>query len=463
MNENNNDTTIPKYDFDISVTADAPTGDNNFTDTDIKDISKDIVNINKNLIDGSIDYFQGKYGDIKGATIFKVFTNVKLGIASGALAWDSGKTVGENIAYITGEMVEGSVATSIGVGVGTAAGLGAGGILFATIAVGFLADDVLKSVGIDLGNLSAEQYKEFVEIIEAESTRLQEFGETPSDSKTTAPEGTTPTTPEGSPTDHEESDPSPGNPDEDIESPPPTDSIDDDPTSHDIDVSNDDSTYNLKTGDDIIIGGTGADTIYGAGGADTVSYENSKGSVQVNLGTGTCNYGDASGDTLHDIENLKGSQYADILQGDDNHNILDGGAGDDILRGGDGADTLRGGDGIDVADYIYNTQAVNINMSDDYHSDGDKLYEIEGISGTAFDDTLVGDEFANIFYGNSGDDRISSRDGDDMVYGRAGDDYIKGGYGDDQLFGGGDNIILKIFNINLKPHSNKNFRIINAQ
>ncbi len=110
MSSNNK---IPEYEFDISVTANTSSNDNNFTDTEIKEISKDIVNVNKNLIDGSIDYFQGKYGDIKGSTIFKTFSNVKLGIASGALVWDSDKTTGENIAYIAGEVAEGSVVGSV--------------------------------------------------------------------------------------------------------------------------------------------------------------------------------------------------------------------------------------------------------------------------------------------------------------------------------------------------------------
>ena len=74
----------------------------------------------------------------------------------------------------------------------------------------------------------------------------------------------------------------------------------------------------------------------------------------------------AEGDTLFNIEDLYGSNYADVLWGDDGANlffgfdgndelvgrggndILDGGLGGDALVGGHGADTLLGGFDIDV-------------------------------------------------------------------------------------------------------------------
>ena len=96
-------------------------------------------------------------------------------------------------------------------------------------------------------------------------------------------------------------------------------------------------------------GGSAGDTLDGGGGIDTASYGGSLEGIYVDLDAGTATGGDAEGDTLTNIENLTGSDFADTLIGDANANVLDGGAGNDTLRGGDGNDTLIGGAGNDVA------------------------------------------------------------------------------------------------------------------
>ena len=52
--------------------------------------------------------------------------------------------------------------------------------------------------------------------------------------------------------------------------------------------------------------------------------------------------------SLSGIENVAGSNDADIILGDANNNILEGLDGDDILEGGGGEDTLAGGLGNDL-------------------------------------------------------------------------------------------------------------------
>ena len=83
--------------------------------------------------------------------------------------------------------------------------------------------------------------------------------------------------------------------------------------------------------------------------------------------------GDATGDTLIDVENVTGSDQNDQLAGNDTDNILFGrrgddtiigGAGNDLLIGGRGADALIGGEGIDIADYSGSPDGVIINMLD---------------------------------------------------------------------------------------------------
>lgn len=102
-------------------------------------------------------------------------------------------------------------------------------------------------------------------------------------------------------------------------------------------------------GDNVLTGGAGADVLIGGFGIDTASYAGSSAGVNVSLKVGAGIGGDAQGDTLTFIENLTGSDFADILAGNAGNNVLAGGAGDDRLVGGGGNDTLNGGDGTDTA------------------------------------------------------------------------------------------------------------------
>ncbi len=103
-------------------------------------------------------------------------------------------------------------------------------------------------------------------------------------------------------------------------------------------------------GDDVIEGGAGADLINGGLGEDWASYEGSTAGITLDFRTGV-GYGvggDASGDTVLNVENIIGSDYADAIKGDVNANTLRGLNGADDLRGFGGADTLDGGAGADV-------------------------------------------------------------------------------------------------------------------
>ncbi len=92
-------------------------------------------------------------------------------------------------------------------------------------------------------------------------------------------------------------------------------------------------------------------------------YDQSPGSVIVNLGTGGCGPCAQDGfgyqDTLVRVESAVGSYYAgSILDGDDEGNILQGGdfgdimtgsGGNDVLIGQGGNDTIDGNQGVDPA------------------------------------------------------------------------------------------------------------------
>jgi ELWxxDGT repeat protein len=106
-------------------------------------------------------------------------------------------------------------------------------------------------------------------------------------------------------------------------------------------------------GDDLLEGGAGADLLIGgatrgvAMGRDMAAYSGSAVGVAVDLRAGTGAGGDAEGDKLLHIADLRGSVFADTLTGDFSGNRLEGAGGYDVLSGGGGADTLAGGVGSD--------------------------------------------------------------------------------------------------------------------
>jgi Ca2+-binding RTX toxin-like protein len=96
---------------------------------------------------------------------------------------------------------------------------------------------------------------------------------------------------------------------------------------------------------DTLVGGAGNDFLDGGSSNDTAGYAASTAAVTVNLVSGIAT-GDGS-DTLLNIENVTGSNFADRITGSSLANILVGGSGNDILHGGSGDDTLTGGSGTD--------------------------------------------------------------------------------------------------------------------
>ena len=181
-----------------------------------------------------------------------------------------------------------------------------------------------------------------------------------------------------------------------------------------------------------------------------------------------------------------GSAFDDTLTGDANANIL---------IGGGGADRLDGGAGSDTASYVTAGAAVTVSLATGSGSgsdaQGDLLVGIENLTGSAFNDNLIGDNNANVFIGGGGADQMTggaeldtasyvnsaagvtvslvsgtgsggSAEGDvlnqienitgsalddiltgsiyaNVLIGAAGNDLINGGAGDDVLIGGAGN------------------------
>ena len=171
-------------------------------------------------------------------------------------------------------------------------------------------------------------------------------------------------------------------------------------------------------GADVLAGGEGDDTISGLAGNDRLS-------------------GDAGDDTLY------GGLGDDLLAGGIGDDALDGGAGNDLLAGGAGDDVIDGGDGVDTVSYADDEAGVVIDLAvgeasgDDVGTD--TLIGIENVIGGAGNDTLIGDDAANVLDGGLGNDTIDGGAGNDVLIGGAGNDVLTGGDGDDLLKGGAGN------------------------
>ena len=227
-------------------------------------------------------------------------------------------------------------------------------------------------------------------------------------------------------------------------------------------------------GDDIlrVFGGFTSILLNGGPGTDTADFSPMGGPMTLDLsqgGTGTIQ--------TTSIENLRGSEFSDVLTGNhlsnklngqDGNDLIDGGAGTDLLFAGNGQDTLRGGAGNDVlmvglgggtmeggagidtasfgpnqagaqSDGTPNWQPdqnlgrASVNLADglavfrDQATDTAYTYtlsEIENISGSVSADSLTGDHLRN---------QISGDSGDDLLVGLGGNDILSGGDGNDTL------------------------------
>lgn len=244
-----------------------------------------------------------------------------------------------------------------------------------------------------------------------------------------------------------------------------------------------------------ISGGKGADYINGRGGIDLADYRGSAAGVSINLNQTVQHGGDAEGDQLISIENIRGSAQADTITGNSLNNQLLGDAGNDVISAGDGADKLDGGDGDDLLtggagsdsfafgfghdqvtdfdaaiDKILVTLGIQDGTTDNFanlianatdtaagvvlhHGASgstlllDNVYKADLSAdnftyghlptvGSAGDDYLAASVGAATLYGLDGNDTLLGDLGSDSLYGGAGNDVLRGGYGPDLIDGG---------------------------
>jgi len=220
----------------------------------------------------------------------------------------------------------------------------------------------------------------------------------------------------------------------------------------------------VTSGNDFLDGGLGVDTMIGGAGDDTYVVAQLDASLAPEpvielTGEGTDTVRSAFDYTLPaNVENLvltgsalnaNGNALANVLTGTGSANVLNGGAGADTLRGvagndalngGAGGDALDGGTGVDFATYEHAAAGVLASLAfpaaNTGEAAGDTYASVEGIIGSDFRDTLVGDGGSNTLRGGDGNDYLQGAGGLDTLEGGSGSDQLEGSASPDGLDGG---------------------------
>lgn len=120
-------------------------------------------------------------------------------------------------------------------------------------------------------------------------------------------------------------------------------------------------------------------------------------------------------------DDLAGGEGNDTLRGGEGNDFLAGNEGDDLLAGGSGNDTLNGGVGSDTADFSDIAFGITADLAEgtaSYETSSgtvavDALISIENLTGSALNDSLVGDDGDNIINGLGGLDTLTGAAGAD--------------------------------------------------
>ena len=163
---------------------------------------------------------------------------------------------------------------------------------------------------------------------------------------------------------------------------------------------------------------------------DTASYAGATAGITLDLDSGRGTRGDARGDTLISIEKVVGSSHDDVFIASEEKDVIDGGNETDMKeKDGDTVSYELSFEPVTV-DLTLAEQSTDILVNDkESFAYGDKLTNIENVTGSAYSDKLTGNEEANILTGDGGRDTLT---------GGAGDDTLLGGADRDKLYGDGD-------------------------
>jgi Ca2+-binding RTX toxin-like protein len=165
----------------------------------------------------------------------------------------------------------------------------------------------------------------------------------------------------------------------------------------------------------IIVVNNGDSVIDGGAGLDLASYATATGPVSINLGIVVAQATGGSGvDTLIDIENLIGSDFADVLVGNAGANTINGGKGADVMAGAGGNDSYTVDDTGDVVmelpgEGIMDSVSTTINYTLPDQVEHLVLIGIGNINGigNALDNKITANAGINFIDGRGGIDTVS--------------------------------------------------------
>lgn len=162
----------------------------------------------------------------------------------------------------------------------------------------------------------------------------------------------------------------------------------------------------------------GPDTIWGEGGNDVIYYQE----------FGHTIYGGGGNDQIGNLGS-SGAPGATIttFSGGSGDDVIFGTMGNDVFIEGQGNDLLYGATGFDAVVYADAVAGLYVDLRFDYATDGtdwDVLDQIEGASGGALADQMIGGTEANLLAGLGGDDTIQGGDGADTLVGGSGNDLL---------------------------------------
>ena len=172
-------------------------------------------------------------------------------------------------------------------------------------------------------------------------------------------------------------------------------------------------------GSDTLNGGVGADQMFGGTGNDTYVVDNVGDVVNETGGDGTdtvlSSVSFSLADAVHAIGSIENLTLTGIgavnATGNALDNVLTGNSGANVLIGGVGADTVDGGGGVDTASYAASGRGVAVSLVTGIGSggdaEGDRLSNIENLTGSNFNDTLEGNVGNNVLAGGAGIDTVS--------------------------------------------------------
>ncbi|WP_432811409.1 calcium-binding protein [Pantanalinema sp. GBBB05] len=219
-------------------------------------------------------------------------------------------------------------------------------------------------------------------------------------------------------------------------------------------------------GNDILDGGDGTDKLYGGDGQDTLEGNIGNDALYGEQGTDLISGGSGKdyleGNDGNDT--LDGGSDFDTLYGNNGEDSLNGGTGNDFLMGGQGNDTINGGGDVDQISYLIDPSGVIVNLDEtkrykndrqananaaitdtnpsNYYTDlesdfainpgtaidgfgnTDTLIDLENITGSQFDDILIGNSRNNTLFGLGGNDVLIGNGGNDIFYGGTGIDTV---------------------------------------